>query len=196
MKKNKNRLNNISIFVFLCYNDFGDKMKKANKNNSFFSTDNEMAKLLLLIIIVAIAFALFYLITLFVVKKDNKLETTDENIQTTIQYEKILASAILTQKNNEYYVLVYKNDDQYLDTYKNYLSYYKMAKTDALPYYYVELNSQFNKSFISEKSKLDVSESKDFKFSQTTLIRVKDGKVISTYEGKDDITGKLNRMTK
>lgn len=172
-------------------------MKKASKskNNSVFSSDNEMTKLLLLIVIVAIAFAIFYVITLFVVKKDEKT-SEPEVTESTIQYEKILVSSILTQKSDEYYVLVYRSNDQYLDTYKNYLSYYEMAKTDSIPYYYVDLDSQFNKSFISEKSKLDVKEAKDFKFSQTALLRIKDGKVISTYEGKDDITGKLSRISK
>ena len=201
MKNNKNGLNNISIFIFLCYNDFGDKMKqkkdkRKKQNNSVFSTDNEMAKLVLLIVIVAIAFAIFYVITLFVVNKNEKSEATEEIQETTIQYEKILVSSILTKQEKEYYVLVYKKDDKYLDTYKNYLSYYKMAKTDALPYYYVELDSQFNKQFVSSESNLNVEQAKDLRFSQTTLMRIKDKKIASTYEGKDNITGKLSRMTK
>ena len=177
-------------------------MKKANKsnkmkNNSVFSSDNEMAKLILLIVIVAIAFAIFYVITLFVVKKDEKeTPTAEQTTEATIQYQKILVSNVLSQKENEYYVLAYKNDDKYVESYKNNLTYYAMTKEDSVPYYYIELDNSFNKSFIAEKSKLNVENSKDIRFSQTTLLRIKDGKIISTYEGKDNIVGKLDRMSK
>ena len=71
-----------------------------------------------------------------------------------------------------------------------------MTKEDSVPYYYIELDNSFNKSFISESSKLNVEDVKDMRFSQTTLLRIKDGKIISTYEGKDNIVGKLDRMSK
>ena len=177
-------------------------MKKANKsnkmkNNSVFSSDNEMAKLILLIVIVAIAFAIFYVITLFVVKKDeNKTTTQEETTEATIQYQKILVGNILSQKEDEYYVLIYKNDDKYVEAYKNNLTYYAMTKEDSVPYYFVELDNSLNKSFITEKSKLNVENAKDLRFSQTTLLRIKEGKIISTYEGKERIIGKLDRMSK
>ena len=200
----KNRFNFISIFFFLCYNVFGDKMKKAKKvssqkkTNSIISTDNEMSKLLILILIVALVFALFYVITLFVTKdEDNSSNNnTEENLEATIQYDKILVGNILSQNVDEYYVLVYFNDDKFIDLYKSYLSYYSVKVDNSLPYYYVDINDVFNKSFISEKSNLNVTKANDFKFSQTALLRVKDSKVISTYEGNEQISGKLGRMTK
>ena len=65
-----------------------------------------------------------------------------------------------------------------------------------IQHYYVDIDDVFNKSFISEKSNLSVTKANDFKFSQTALLRVKDSKVISTYEGNEQISGKLGRMTK
>ena len=173
-----------------------NKSKKI-KNNSVFSSDNEMAKLILLIVIVAIAFAIFYVITLFVVKKDENNTTQPETQQeATIQYQKILASNALSQKEGEYYVLAYMDDDKYVESYKNNLTYYAMTKEDSVPYYYIELDNTFNQSFIAETSKLNVEKAKDLRFSQTTLLRIKEGKIISTYEGKDNIVGKLDRMSK
>lgn len=177
-------------------------MKQAKKINnkkgkkSFISTDNEMAKLIMLIVAVGLAFAIFYIITIFVVKKEDTTKPDETNIEETIQYEKILVSNILTQKPKEYYVLVYTNDDKYMDAYRNYLLMYEMNKEDSVPYYFVELDNAFNKDFKSEESKLDVKESKEFKFKETTFLRIRDGKIISTYEGKDNISGKLGRMTK
>lgn len=174
------------------------KAKKVNsqKTNSIVSTDNEMSKLIVLILVVALIFALFYVITLFVTKKDSNTSNSDENVEATIQYQKILAGNILSQKNSEYYVLVYFKDDNFIDLYKSYLTYYSTSVENAVPYYFVDMDDVFNISFVSEESKLSVTSSKDFKFSQTALLRIKDGKVISTYEGNEQITGKLGRMTK
>ena len=176
----------------------GDKMKNKkmkNKTNSMISTDNEMSKLIVLILIVAVVFVAFYVVTLFVTKDDTNEETTQDSTEATIQYEKILVGNILSQKAEEYYVLVYFEEDSYVDLYKNYLTYYA-TKEGTVPYYYVDVNEVFNSSYISEKSKLNASEAKDFKFKETALLRIQNGKVISTYEGKDNITGKLGRMTK
>lgn len=174
------------------------KMNNSKKNtNIMVSTDNEMSKLILLILIVAVVFVAFYVVTLFVTKNNDEKEVTnEETTEATIQYEKILASNILSQKNDEYYVLVYFNEDKYVDLYKNYLNYYKATVEGSVPYYFVDMDDVFNNSFVSEKSKLNVTNSKDFKFSQTTLIRIKNNQVVSSYEGKDNITGKLGRMTK
>ena len=177
-------------------------MKKAKKispkkTNSMISTDNEMSKLIILILVVALVFALFYVITLFVTKKDSDTtgSSNEPDKEVSIQYENILAGNIFSQKDSEYYVLVYFRDDKYLDLYKSYLSYYKSNVSDAFPYYLVEIDDSLNSSFISDKSNI-VSNIKDLKFSQTALLRIRDKKIISTYEGNEQITGKLGRMTK
>ena len=174
------------------------KLSSQKKTNSMISTDNEMSKLIILILVVALVFALFYVITLFVTKKDSGSTTNEgeNDTQVSIQYEKILASNIFTQKNSEYYVLVYFSDDNYLDLYKSYLTYYRTSIEGAVPYYLVDMGDVFNKSFIAEKSNLNVSNIKELKFSQTALLRIRDNKIISTYEGNEQITGKLGRMTK
>lgn len=173
------------------------KISQKNKN-SIISTDNEMLKLIILIIVVALVFAIFYVITLFVTKKDNDTAEvgTDESTEATIQYQKILAGNILSQSSSEYYVLVYFNDNNYVDLYKNYLTYYSTKVENALPYYFVDMDEVFNSSFISDNSNLNVSNAKDLKFSQTALLRIKNNTVVSSYEGNEQITGKLGRMTK
>ena len=178
-------------------------MKKAKKinnkknTNSFISTDNEMSKLIILICVVALVFALFYVITLLVTKKDDKPIDTNNSSSTeaTIQYEKILAGNILSQSDSEYYVLVYFDDDQFLNLYKSYLEVYKKVN-DSLPYYFVNLSEVFNNSFVSDKSDLNVDDAKKLKFSQTALLKVRNGQIASTYEGNQQITDKLGRMTK
>ncbi|MBP3920543.1 MAG: hypothetical protein J6D28_03145 [Bacilli bacterium] len=174
------------------------KNSHKKKTNTMISTDNEMSKLIFLVLIVAAVFIAFYVITLFVTKKDeDKGVNEEQNYEATIQYDKILASNILSQKPTEYYVLAYFNDDPYVDLYKNHLMNYEVKKGEnAVPYYYVDMDEVFNSSFIGEQSNLNVSNATDFKFSQTALLRIQKGKVISTYETKDIITAKFGRMTK
>lgn len=177
-------------------------MKKNNKiknksGKNIVSTDNEMLKLIFVVIIVAVVFVIFYIIALFVIKKDDEVINNETTKEVVIQYDKILATNILEQKPNEYYVLVYDKDDKYVDLYLTYLNLYKAKKMDeAVPYYTVDLYDVFNSQFVSDKSNLNVKDSKDFKFNQTTLLRIIDGKVISTYETKDVIVAKFGRMTK
>lgn len=173
------------------------KNSHSKKTKTIISTDNEMSKLIFLVLIVAAVFVVFYLITLSITKDDNKGTTDEQSYQATIQYKKILAGNILNQEPSEYYVLAYFNDDQYVSLYKNHLLNYETKKGEAaVPYYYVDLDEVFNKEFIGEESKLNVTDAKEFKFSQTALIRVQNGKVISTYETKDVITAKFGRMSK
>ena len=173
------------------------KISSSKKTNTMISTDNEMSKLIILILVVALVFALFYVITLFVTKKDDDTtkSSSNEDENVVIQYENILAGNIFSQKQGEYYVLVYFEDDNYLDLYKSYLTYYKSNVENATPYYLVDMDDAFNNSFVAEKSNI-VSNIKELKFSQTALLRIRDKKIISTYEGNEQITGKLGRMTK
>lgn len=177
------------------------KAKKMNNKkgiNTFTYSDNEMSKLIVLILVVALVFAIFYVITLLVTGKDTA-ETdvsNSENLDVTIQYQKILAGNVLSQKNDEYYVLAYFNDDQYLNFYKSYLDFYKSNVDGSVPYYFIDLDEVFNSSFVSDESNLNFDSISNLKFSQTTLLRIKDGQIISTYEGNKQISDKLGRMTK
>lgn len=139
---------------------------------------------------------IFYIITSLVTKKDGNLENQENVYEATIQYDKILVSNILNQSPHEYYVLVYFEDDMYFDLYNTYLSIYATTVEGAVPYYLVDMSEVFNEYFIADDSNLKVTDSKDFKFKDTTLIRVIDGKVVSTYETREDITSKFGRMTK
>ena len=174
------------------------KAKKVNnkKINSMISTDNEMSKLIILILVVAFIFAVFYIITLFVTKNDDNKndDSKEQSTEATIQYD--LAGNIFSQKDDEYYVLAYFKNDKYVDYYKSYLAYYKDKVENAVSYYFVDMDDVFNNDFIAEKSNLNVSDVKKLKFSQTALLRISDGKIVSSYEGNENITGKLGRMTK
>ena len=56
------------------------------------------------------------------------------------------------------------------------------------------LEKDFNKSYIGEESHLSGGNIKDIKVTGTTLIRIKDKEISSSYENSEDITKKLKEL--
>jgi hypothetical protein len=163
-------------------------------NVSKINNDNEMIKLIELVIIVSLIVLVFYVITLFV----NKKEDSDEQTTTTpaeIQYDNILVGNILSQPNDKYYVLVRLSDDVNTNTYEVYLSNYEYM-TDSLRTYYVDLNNPLNSKFLKEESNFKIKNITDISFKETTLLLIENKKIKKTYEGKDEIINILKEITK
>jgi hypothetical protein len=159
----------------ICYNYFGDYMKKV-------MGDNEVGKLFNIFTGVTILFIIFYVITSFVTKKQEIVQKE----AVSIQYEEIIVGTLLNQKESSYYVLAMFEEDmdnQLLELYAN--KY--LENNQALPVYKINLSGVFNKSFIAEASKLNITNIESIKFSKPTLLLVKDNKIDSFYETSDKI---------
>lgn len=183
------------MFLFSIYYDIINKViemaksvKKTNINN-----DNEIGKLIKMVIIVTVIFGIFYFITYLITKKDIEDEQTNNATKAEIQYDKILISGVLSQEYDNYYVLIYDTDDYNYSVYDIYLSKYSQM-ADALRVYKAELNNPLNASFVSEEAKLKVSNIKKLKVSETTLLKIKKGKVDKYYVG-DNIKEHLIKLT-
>ena len=81
--------------------------KKTNKKNT-----DELTRLIQIVLIILVLFAGFYLLTYFL--KENKSYKYENGNKTpaVIQYDEILAGTILSQNNDDYYVLVIDKDDK------------------------------------------------------------------------------------
>lgn len=139
--------------------------------------DNEgiesIKSFILILMGILVFIGLIYLIFMFKEKINKKKEPV-------LQYEKILAKDILNQEEANYYVLIYDFKDDKLkelvNTYKN---------KNALKIYEVDKNMALNKDFVSDTPNLKVSNIKDFKVKENTLIEIKAKSVISAYTGED-----------
>lgn len=176
------------------------ELKKENSKNlkkevrtSAPITANEATNLIKIILIVSAIFLIFYGITVIVTK--NKKETAPETQDTVIQYDEILLGTLFEQSNSEYYVLVTKSDDEYLTTYTTYLTTYK-SKENATRFYTSNLDSGFNKTYIAEESILDTNTLTELKFKESTLLKIKDKKIVSSYEGNVKIIEHLKTLIK
>ena len=176
------------------------KMKSVS-----YSTGDELGKLIKLVIIVTIIVLLFYGITYFVNKEK---DTTDTPVKTEIQYDNILIGNILTQPNDEYYVMIYDDNDYNSKVYEMYLSMYE-DKEDAIRYYTADLTNPLNSSFlimfsssllelksivvwtivsssllfVSAESNFEIEDISDLKVSTSVLLKIKDKKIESVYVG-------------
>ena len=166
------------------------QIKNKKKNETQVVSGNEMINLIKIILIVCAVLLVFYFITVLVNKKDK--ETYTENTNATIQYNKILVGQILNRTETDYYVLVEKENDQYIDLYNYYLSNY-IGENKKFKYYTVDLSDVFNGNHIGEQTLLTGNVS-EFKFVNSTLLRVKNGSIIESYDTRDSIVSYLENL--
>lgn len=157
---------------------------------------NELFNFIKMIIIVSIIFVVFYILTVFINKKD--VDNTNNNSNTEqkaeIQYYEILIGNIFKQQENNYYVLIEDINDEQNQVYEAYVSIYAQKK-DSKSFYLATMNNMFNSKYISEKSNI-VDDINEFKVSKTTLIEVSNGKIANKYETNEEILNILTTITK
>ena len=170
------------------------KTKKGNskrKDSSLVVSGNELSNLIKIVVIVCAVLLIFYFITLLVNRKDDEIEYR-ENTTPTIQYNKILVGEILNRQETAYYVLVEKENDQYVELYNYYLSNYS-GNDKNLKYYTVDLSDVFNGNHIGEQTIVGENTS-EYKFADTTLIKVQEGEVAEIYKDRNSITSYLENL--
>lgn len=157
------------------------------KKIRLFEANDEMSKLANIFIAVSIVFIIFYLITVFVTNRPKAKVPEIVNIQ----YEEILGGSIFNKNEESYYVLAYEKTNINNDMYQYFLSAYRGDVT-SLKVYIVDLSNIFNKPFIKENSSFD---EENISFKEDTLLKVSKGKVIETFEGRDNIVSQFEKLT-
>ena len=168
------------------------KKKKSNLSN------NEFVKLLQLILIVTGIFLAFYLVTWLFTDNSDENKKEEEKPEVSIQYDEILMSNLLKQKDLEYYVLAYDAEDKYYDSYNMYIYTYSTQK-DAKRVYTSVLSNGFNKKFYDKELKesvIDAADISKLKLKDTSLIRVRRGTIRNVYEGHEEIINFLSTLGK
>ena len=161
-------------------------MKRKEK----FYTDEQkevfkFIKILFSLIIIIVA---LYLFTVYVVNKEDKYERTNKSGQ--VQYDNLYLGTILNKKDEEYYVFVYDTTDISNNLYTSTISEYK-AKASHFPIYNADLSNELNKGFVDKESSYKADSVEDLKVKGTTLIKIKNNKIIKFIETKDDILKEL-----
>ncbi|MDD6879409.1 MAG: hypothetical protein PUD59_04210 [bacterium] len=159
--------------------------KKGNKkeilNREKMSTIPEVKTLIKIVIgIILILIIVYFLGGLLT--GNIKLKKDEEKVE--IQYSEILAEQTFKQPNSEYFVIFYNFDSSE----KSLIDALSSDLSTIVSIYKVDLSKKFNLSYITnEKSNKKPTSSNELKIYGTTLIRIKNGKVINYVEGLSNI---------
>ena len=131
---------------------------------------------------------------------DGKIQDKDE-VVSTIQNDKILASSIFNKPEDIYYVFAYNADEEndkaakYSALFEEYDAFEDEEK---VVMFWVDLSDPLNKDVVAEKVEDEnkaPSEYENLSIYSPALIRIKDGKLDKYYDG-DYAIDKLERLVK
>lgn len=180
----------------------GVSSKKKNEKHQEAKTvkrgrPDEVTKLVEVVLILLAIFAAFYLITYWVTNaKKSTPNTGDTGIDNTvIQYDEILLGNLLDQNKDEYYVLVMSKGEIKDKAFGTEIQTYK-AKEGSLRLYTANLDDIFNKPYRSDSSRFDTEAVSEVRVRTTTLIKVKDQRIVETTEDSSAVRSKLVELGK
>lgn len=133
--------------------------------------------------IISLLIGFLYLGSVLFINKNSSSNNDDEETSGYIQYDEIVAGDIFNKTDSIYYVLIYDFNSQDVDAI-NYL-----LNSSGLSYviYRVDLSNKFNSFIYSDVSNLNTTNINNFKVKETTLIKIKNGNLIDTAEGLENV---------
>ena len=163
------------------------KVEEKNKIENVGSFDTDKFKVIYIVLGVICIFCIFYLITIFVLNKDENTTKTDEEVE--ISLDKTIVGRSFSMPEDKYYVLYYDAKDEtvseeYSSTITNYI--YSTSE-DHVKLYTVDMSDALNKKYVSEESKSMPEKVSDIAIKGTTLMVIEKGKVVEYTEDKTRI---------
>lgn len=153
-----------------------------------------MKQFLITLIIVIIGVVGIYLLTKYVVKKDNATNNSSNTEEKNyIDPNTAIVGTMLNKSSDAYYAIIYDKTKDNATTYYSLVSTYK-AKDKALKVYTVDLSNSLNKKYIATDNKTNpkATNLEDLKFGEVTLLKVKNNKITEAYETTDAIKKALD----
>ena len=164
----------------------GKSLKREINNDNDNIESQKFIKILIMLIIICVV--VYISIGLFVTKEIKWFGNNSENNVVDTVSNKIIASAIFKQKEEEYYVYFYNFEE----TNSNIESTISSKLTD-YKVYRVDTNSSLNQNYVSEDSSNPSAKSLDeLKVKTPTLIKIINDQIVSYYETEDNIIDGLN----
>lgn len=164
----------------------GKNLKKElydmNTNN-----DNQIYKFVKMMITLVIIFAVLYIVVGIFITKEIDFSGNKDNEVTDSVSNKILASSIFNQKEEEYYVYFYDFENMNNTIESTLTSKLKDAKI-----YRVNTKDALNQNYVTEESGNKSAKTlEDLKVVDNTLIKIVNNEIVSYYETEDEIVNGL-----
>lgn len=162
---------------------------------NYMDEDKAVRNFIIIFIVVILLVIGVYFFTKSVVNKDNENQNNEvETKEIEVDNSVAIVGTMLQKVDSNYYVILYKSDDSKVSEYKSLETKYN-AKKDKLPLYTVDLSNGLNaKYYDKDNTNLTASNLNDLRFGDITVIEVKDGKIVKSYNDVDKIKNvwKLN----
>ena len=161
--------------------------KNAKERKVITNEEMSVSSFFKIIVWLLIVLIVFTLITMFVTRDKKEKENTE------IQYTNIIVGSILNRGEEDYFVLVEKEDDANIPSYTSMIDKYN-NKEEHQRFYIVLLSDPFNAGYVASEANLSVESITDIRFSETTLLHIKNGKIVSSRVG-NEISEYLNKLS-
>ena len=143
---------------------------------------------IILFIVVLVVVGLYYLTENLVNKdKDNNTDISE----VLIDYDIATIGTMFNRVEDEYYVLIYSNETNGSDLNSDLTTY--RSSDDYIKTYYVDLDKKINSIAISDETNKYPTNPNEVKVNDATMYKIKNGKVVKTYCGVEDIKKVLNK---
>ena len=164
-----------------------NKQKVYNSKNVEYGT--EIKNLLKILGIIVLVLAVIYFVVGIFITKDIKLfnQNTDTEIETTIQYDEILAGETFNRNSSEYYVIFTDSTGNYYSLYKNIVDSNNNKKI-----YIVDTSNPLNAMYISEETNPNAQKASELKIKDNTMIKISNQQNVLYIENKDEIISHFN----
>jgi len=149
--------------------------------------DDQIRKFVIILTGVAVICVLSYLFTAKFLVKD-KTKDTDKKDETSISYDNIRVGNIYNRPYDTYYVLA--TDLTKDTTYQSLVGTFKTNHSNT-KVYFIDLSLSVNKEYIGKSNK-NATKASEIKLSDPTLIKIKNGKIVSYLDNKNSIENELN----
>ena len=140
-----------------------------------------------ILVIVVLFIGLIYALTTLIVNKNEKKKEEAKETVNEINHNEIVAGSMFNLNYNEYYVVLYKNSSNMSSLLNSLATTYRSAP-NTIPLFNVNLDDGLNKKYYNptttNSSPLSVE---DISVGDYTLIKFKNGKVVSYYESIEKI---------
>lgn len=180
MKKERRKQNPLMV----------NQMKLKDINGFIGDDENIIKKFVIIVIIIIVLSGVVYAVTELTKKKNsNEIVTSGE-----INYDVLTVGMLLNRLEKEYYVIIYDENNEDSILYSSMISSYNNTQNH-LKIYYCNLANKLNKDYYNvngdNKSNPKATKVSELDLGDLTLIKVKNGKIVSYIENYETIKNVL-----
>ena len=174
-------------------NNIIKKQRKIKDVKVRSESEEEIRRFIIILIVIIIIVVGIYFLSKVIVDKRESENLTSDSVTGEINYDILNIGMILNRPYSEYYVMLYNSDDTEAIYYSSILTNYTHSE-NPLKIYFCDLGNSLNSKYVSTdgNSNSKATTIDEFSFGKITLLKIKNGKIVSYVDDIDKIIVELN----